>query len=279
MKPAIDPEDLAYCLDLVRENSQDLYLADLLLDDAFRDPIVILHAFHVEISNICLAINEPMASEIRLQWWSDILSGNRAEEAQGHPLARAIVAVIAAHKLPAAPFLAKLEAHIFDLYNDPMGERTMFEGYCGETRSCLFQLAALIAESEQSKSLADACGHGGVAFGVAAVLQNQAFYRASGRLFIPSDLIASVGLDTASFLATETEAHHNCIQGFAEFGQEHLNKAQTALTEIPNSSRQLFRHLGLIAVVLDRAKKNPKSVLSGMPAISQLRKQWILWRS
>ena len=149
---------------------------------------------HFSLLFFCLAGGEPMAGQVRLQWWTEVIQGSRAEEATGHPVARALLATIAAHDLPRSSFEAKLEAHIFDLYNDPMGNRTDFEAYCGETRSCLFQWAALVAGIEAQRALADASGHSGVATGIVSVLENMARYHSVGQVFVPADLLAAAGL-------------------------------------------------------------------------------------
>ena len=38
------------------------------------------------------AAREPLPGEIRLQWWTDVLSGERREEASANPVAAALLA-------------------------------------------------------------------------------------------------------------------------------------------------------------------------------------------
>ena len=277
-KPTVEFNDDAHCLNVVRENSVDLYLANLLLDKSIRADIFALHAFHVEVTNITLQGGEPMAAEIRLQWWRDALSGERKDEAEGHPVARRLLETIVQHDLPIQPLLNKVDAHVFDLYNDPMGDRNMFEGYCGETRSSLFQLASIIVGAEQNEVAADSCGHAGVAFSIATIIANMAYSRQHGKVYLPSDLMKSAGLDASLFLSDVSELHEAAMVGFAGLGQEHLAKANAAISMQPAHIRQIFKPLAIVLFYLKQAENAPRTVLTGMKPPSQLRKQWALFR-
>ncbi|MEE9313319.1 MAG: phytoene/squalene synthase family protein [Rhizobiaceae bacterium] len=270
--------DLKYCYNLVSQNARDLYLADLLLPKEMRDDIIVLHAFHVEITNITLASREPMAGEVRLQWWADVVAGKRHEEAEGHPLARALLRLIVKHNLPRSALDAKLEAHIFDLYQDPMGDRTMLEGYFGETRSVLFQMAALIIGISPSPDLANASGHAGVATGVVGMLEQMAMHRSSGKIFIPSDLLLAAGISVSEFMAMPASNHNLVVHGVIDLAEEHYQMALKALLELPQSARLVFKSLAIVPHYLHRAKASPSLVLSGLPASSQFKRQWALWR-
>lgn len=270
--------DVAHCIDLVKQSATDLYLADLLLPDACRDAVFVLHAFHVEVTNIPLIANEPLAGEVRLQWWADILGGQRNDEAQGHPVARALLQVLEDGRLSPAAFDAKLQAHVFDLYNDPMGDRSMLEGYLGETHSMLFQSAALLAGAEANSDLADASGHAGVAYGAAGLLMNLALHRNHQRVYIPSDLLTAVGLSSPEYLSEWNEKHTMAVQGMIELVMEHLTKAQTALSKLPEEQRSVFKPLALVALYLKPLKRAPDLAQSGWPQPPQWRRQWALWR-
>lgn len=277
-EPDLDLPEAPHCLALLKQSAPDFYLADLLLNPRYSVEIVVLHAFHVEITNITLSGADHMAAQVRLQWWLEVVQGQRDEEAQGHPVARALLAVIGHHNLPVASFVAKLEAHIFDLYQDPMGDRGVFEAYCGETRSCLFQWAALVSGAEPSRGLADASGHAGVASGAVQVLENMARSQAMGQVFVPSDLLAAAGLSPAEFLTEATQKHEAVIVGLCDLATEHHQKASTALGHLPTQTRGVFKPLALLPLYIDRALRAPRDVFAPRPPLSQLRKQWALWR-
>ncbi|MCJ8309388.1 MAG: phytoene/squalene synthase family protein [Rhizobiaceae bacterium] len=278
MAVTIAPDDFAHCLELLKSGAPDFYFADLLLPEQHKAAIIALHAFHVEVTNICLAGGEPMAGQVRLQWWSEVIQGIRADEASGHPVARALMQVIAEHNLPVSSFEAKLEAHIFDLYNDPMGNRSDFEAYCGETRSCLFQWASLVAGLPPERALADASGHSGVATGIVSVLENMARYHGNGQVFVPSDLLAATGLSRETFLVQPEAAHEAAITGLVDLGFEHEAKARQALQHLPQEARALFKPLALVPVYLKRVQRDPMAVFKPRPPLSQIRRQWALWR-
>src|SRR3954452_17343605 len=95
--------DSAYlhCEQLVRVADKDRFLATLFAPAEKRGPLFALYAFDLEIAGIRERAREPMPGEIRLQWWRDVLSGERGGEAKAHPVAAALTATIARFALPA----------------------------------------------------------------------------------------------------------------------------------------------------------------------------------
>ena len=63
---------------------------------------------------------EPLAGEIRLQWWSEVVAGGRGEEAGANPVAAALLMAMERHGLSADALSDLIDAHRFDLYDDPM---------------------------------------------------------------------------------------------------------------------------------------------------------------
>ena len=196
----------------------------------------------------------------------------------GHPVARAVLGAIEQHKLPIAGFEAKLAAHIFDLYQDPIGSRNDFEAYCGETRSCLFQWAGLILGASANKHLADASGHGGVATGLVSVLENIGQTHANGQVYVPNELLNAVGMVPEEFLGKPSEKHAMVIGGLIDLAREHEEKAKSALKEVDSAAKAAFKPLGLVPLYLKQAEKAGLGLFIRRSEISQLRKQWALWR-
>ncbi len=273
-----DTEDLDYCARLVRENARDMYLADLLLPESARHKANILHAFHVEITNITLGHGDPLASEVRLQWWSDVVAGNRGEEAKGHPVARPLLVLMEREPIVAPALSVKIEAHIFDIYQDPMPDRTSLEGWCGETRSILYNLVARFCGVEQSTELADVAGHVGCCMGIIGILENMPLLRSKNQVYIPSDLLQSVALTPESFLTTPREQHAFAIEGMASLAREHQSKAKSAIKLLDSTAMPAVRPLALADLYLKRFEKAPILAFSSQTTPAALRVQWKLLR-
>src|ERR1700704_5284940 len=109
-----------HCEQLVRAADKDRYLATLFAPADKRHALFALYAFNCEIAGVRDRAREPMPGEIRLQWWRDVLNGERAGEAAANPVAAALTDTLARCGLPVAPLLDLIEAHAFDLYDDPM---------------------------------------------------------------------------------------------------------------------------------------------------------------
>src|ERR1700758_387200 len=110
----------AHCAELVRTADRDRFLASLFAPADRRDALHALYAFNVEVMRVREAAREALPGEIRLQWWTDVLNGERGGEASANPGAAARLAAIAEHRLPARALLDLIEAHRFDLYDEPM---------------------------------------------------------------------------------------------------------------------------------------------------------------
>ena len=76
-------------LRLVREVDHDRYLATLFAPAGLRDALFALYAFSARDLRMRELAREPMPGEIRLQWWREVLMGERAGEAAAHPVAAA----------------------------------------------------------------------------------------------------------------------------------------------------------------------------------------------
>src|SRR6266436_7838336 len=74
----------AHCEGLLRAADKDRFLATLFAPAEHRDALFALYAFNLEIARAREVVREPVAGEIRLQWWSDVLGGAGRGEVEGH---------------------------------------------------------------------------------------------------------------------------------------------------------------------------------------------------
>src|SRR5689334_21459604 len=88
-----------HCEALVREHDKDRYLAALFASAERRGALFALYAFDLEVASIRERAREPMPGEIRLQWWREVIAGERGAEAAAHPVAAALTQTLARFSL------------------------------------------------------------------------------------------------------------------------------------------------------------------------------------
>ncbi|GLQ39181.1 phytoene synthase [Rhizobium albus] len=249
----------AYCLAELRELDRDRYLACLLSPASVRGALASLYLFNAEIARVRDLVREPLAGEVRLQWWRDVITGSGTSTAAGHPGAEALLATIDRHRLPRDAFDRFIEARLFDLYDDPMPDRAAFEAYAGETAATVIQLAAVILGGERATSAAEAAGHAGVAQAVAGTLLLLPIHHARGQLLVPGDILSACGTDAESFLG---ERHHegSVIAALVAYGRDHLARARNAAKRMDRDLFAAFLPIALVAPILDRAARSGQTI-------------------
>src|SRR5262249_33908393 len=115
------PDLFAHCEALVHSADKDRYLSTLFAPAEHRGALYALYAFHVELARIPDLVTEPLAGEVRLQWWSEAVYEQRPEEMRGHPVANALGEVIEQYRLPRRLFDELIEARRAPLGPAPVG--------------------------------------------------------------------------------------------------------------------------------------------------------------
>nr|WP_295465105.1 phytoene/squalene synthase family protein [Mesorhizobium sp.] len=265
-----------YLADLVRKADEDRYLSVLYAPEGKRQGLLSIYAFDAEIARVRDLVSEPMPGEIRLQWWRDVLSAGEA--GGGHPIAASLLETIASHRLPLQSFLDYLEARTFDLYDDPMPSRTDLEGYCGETVSAVFQLAALVLDPDAAAQAAGLSGHAGCVTGIIRLLRLMPLHRRRGQCFVPPEVLAASGLDREAYLAgAPADAIALAVGAMKSLASEHLRAFLAGAPALPLSLRSAFLPLATASARLDRIDPSTAWHLPA-PDVSALRRHWTLFR-
>lgn len=219
----------ALCLQVLKETDRERYLASLLTPADARAAVVALYAYNAELARVRDVVREPLPGEVRLQYWRDLLEGSAHGETAANPVAAELLRAVTDYRLPVQALVSMADARIFDLYDDPMETAAMFEGYAGETAAALMQLVALVLDAEAAEGMAEVSGHAGVALAVAGALLLMPIHRARGQVYMPIQILTSVGLDRDAFIAgRDAERLTAAVQAFAGFGLDHLRKARAA---------------------------------------------------
>lgn len=109
--------------DIARENSYDRYLRAVFAPVSQSHGLAALAAFFADVSRVPFAVEEPLAGEVRLQWWREALEGSQSRQRTGNPIADAMRTEIAKTPSLLAPALDLLEARRRELYPEPLQDQ------------------------------------------------------------------------------------------------------------------------------------------------------------
>lgn len=272
-------EDYAFCEQLLRENDRDRWLACLFAPEEKRPHLHALYAFSHELARIRELVSEPQLGEIRMQWWREILEGQRMIEAAANPVSAALMATVARFNLPYTALVRLVDARRFDLYNAPMPSMNDLEGYCGETVSVLFRLASFILADGRDPGGADASGHAGVAYGIAGLLRALPWHAMRGQCFLPQDLLAEHGaLPQAAAAGLTSAPLLSALSAVRAHARTHLDAARAGLSGLEPQARPAFVPLAIVGPVLKRMDRRSYDPFGEIVEVPQWRRQWAMWR-
>lgn len=155
-----------HCRDLISAADKPRFWASLYAPAERRGGLYALYAFDLELAAVQARVRDPVAGEIRLQWWREALEGSRAGEAAANPVAAALLATMSQFELPVALLLTLVDARAADLYDEPIAD---LERYGNETDGAVVYGAARILGG--GNDVEHIARHAGVARSFAAAKQ------------------------------------------------------------------------------------------------------------
>lgn len=272
------PDSVAFCADLVRSHDFPRYAASLFAPAAERRALLALHAFNVEIVRVRDQVSQPLPGEIRLQWWTDMLSGHAHGSAEGNPVAAELLRAIRDFGLPVEPLSLLADEHQFDLYNDPMPTMAALEGYLDATSSALYVLAAQIMGAS-AETVSHVARHAGLACGIVQVIASLPRDAAHRQLFLPQQVLARHGcaMDDV-FAGKPTPALDAVLDQLLGEAREHAATAVSLLAELPAAVRPAFLPLSEARATIGRLARPGRNPFIPLQP-SRLRTLWTLWRA
>jgi phytoene synthase len=178
----------AHCEAVVRMADKDRFLAALFAPAPLRRQLHALYAFNTEIVRVRDVAREALPGEIRLQWWRDALAGEARGEVTASPIAAALLDTIAQCALPREPLLGLIDAHDFDLYDEPMATIADLDAYGRDTEGTLMALAARILGASGDVG-AEAAAPAGIACVVTSRLRRLPIDASRRQMFVPTELL------------------------------------------------------------------------------------------
>jgi phytoene synthase len=266
-----------YCQSLVRERDYDRFLSDLFAPADVRPHLFALHAFESEIAHVADIAREPMAGEIRYQWWRDVIAGERSGEAAANPVAAALLETISRRELPGEVLLTFIDRHGFDLSEAPLDTFDTLLGYLDATSAASVGLSERILAGGMP-ALAPAVLAAGRAIGIAELLADFPRGAARGRVLLPLDLLAKHGVHTRSVFAGEDSAGLRAalheLQARALLEIENVRRIA-----IPAEVMPAFLPVAPLPARLMRMNRAGYNPFHTPLEVSRLRRQFVIWRA
>ena len=169
----------------VRKHDPDRFLTALFAPPAKRDTLLLLYAFNHELARAREVVSEPMLALIRLQWWREVVEGERKR----HEVATPLFDALEAGHLARGDLLRMIEAR--EQESEPsMPDHVAFVRYLDGTAGMLAVAAARwlgAREPEQALPF-------GRAYGMAGQLRSVTALASRRRCQLPEDMLAAHGL-------------------------------------------------------------------------------------
>ncbi len=268
-----------YCAALVRESNRDRYLATLFAPAKKRDALFALYAFDAEISRVRDLAREPMPGEIRLQWWREMLLGERGSEVGGHPVAAAVMEGLAQQGLSSEPLVDLLEAHRFDLYDEPMSDLGALRSYASRTAGAIVELSAAILAGKLDPATTEFFAAAGDAQTIASILSLLPRHAARRQLYIPLEMLRQYRVDAEDVFAMRVTPELRAILAELRLrARRSLAVVSAAGEGIPLIARPAFLALAPLRqwlLDMERLDYGPFRP----PHIPPWQSQWRIWRA
>jgi phytoene synthase len=280
---ANEAADAAYCAGLVRDADFDRYAASLFAPLERRAQLLALYAFNAEIARVREQVTQTLAGEIRLQWWIDVLSGKSAGDAQGNPVAAQLLCTVEACGLSRASLSELVEAHRFDLYDEPMQTAAEVEGFLDQTAGRLFLLGARILAGggrlERAPLLEALTHHASLAHGLTSLIEAMPRHAARRQLYLPLEQLAEFGVSRdAVFGGQPSHDLIRLVRSLADEAAREFGEAMKLLPGIDGAVRPSFLLLALVPARLKRLDRDGFDPFRVRP-LSRLSRLWTLRRA
>jgi len=274
----------AFCTDLARAQDFRTYAASLFVPPDARRAWTALTAFNAEVSHVRDHVSQPLPGEIRLQWWRDALtgSGQGADHGEvqgdikGNPVAAELLRAISRHDLPVEMLVRLIDAHVFDVYDDPMPDMAALEAHCRDTASAMYALRAKVlgVNSPEAARLAE---HAGIAEGLVDVMLALPRHAARRQLYLPADLLSVKAVVAEEiFLQQASSPLKDALAHLRHEARAQLDQAMAMLADAPVAARPAFLPLAVIGKTLARLEMSEPFA---PPPSLRLGVLWTTWRA
>ena len=194
----------------LRQHDRERFVTALFAAAARRDDLLVLYGFNAEVVRIKSLVREPLAGQIRLQWWRDVLTGDRpASETDPHPIAAPLTRLLAAGRVNRPALLAMLDAREWELQRESFASLAQMTAHADATAGNLALAALDLLGGGDPASQAAARG-ANIAYGLVGMVRSAPIHAAQGwTVLAPGLTVPAIAAQAQTTLAI---ARQNPVQ-------------------------------------------------------------------
>lgn len=277
--PAPDPTAADVVRTAARAHERDRYLAALLAPRRIRADLIALAAFAGEMARIPGWVEDPMAGEIRFQWWREVLGlAEERRDAGGHPIAVAVKRAMVEYGLPPALLGGLIDAHATLLWDETPADEQDMRAHLAKTQGALFALFWRVAGGAERGGEPIALSEAGQAYGLARLLLEFPVDLAQQRVLIPKTRLDDAGLALGNLTAGVGLDRMDAV--LADLRADARRRARAVIADLKQAdtpTRLALLPVALIEPYL-RAQEEARDIRV-VADISPLTRVWRLWRA
>jgi 15-cis-phytoene synthase len=266
---------------LVRLRDRDRYWSTLFAPASKRCGLLALYAYNAELARIASSFSEPMAGQIRLQWWRDAVQLPPPPGAKtGNLVADALVAAIASNNLPSARFVELADARVHELFGDPPADIQALKAGLQAADGAVFELAASILGHGNNQAMREAAGHAGLAYGLTQILRTVPLQLSRRKVLLPLSYFESRGVDLAALYRGEANASFGAaLADLRGTASRALQQFRAIAPELDPAIWPAFLPLTLVKPYLKAMAAPSFDPVHSAVSLNPARKFWRIWRA
>jgi phytoene synthase len=157
----------------LKQADPDRYRAALMADAQRRHDLLILYAFHYELSKVPDVTSEPMVGQIRYQWWREAIDEIYSDgEVRRHEISTPLTELLRRTDVPRFWIDRLIDGRARDLDPQPFADLAEAQSYARQTSGQLMQIAVKLIGGEPDEAVLKA----GEAWGLTGLARAYGYY-------------------------------------------------------------------------------------------------------
>jgi 15-cis-phytoene synthase len=269
-----------YCQDKAAQSGSSFYYSFMFLPADKRRAITALYAFCREVDDAVDECSDAQVARATLDWWRTQVAQLYEGTLPQHPVAQALVPIVAQYHLAQEHFMEIIDGMEMDIDQPRYPDFNALQRYCYRVASVVGLLCSEIFGYTDPKTLIYAHDLG-IAFQLTNIIRDVGEDARRNRIYLPMDELSQFGVTAADILNGRESENFQKLMAFQ------IDRAQRyyrqALNQLPAADRKAQR-TGLIMAAIYRTTLEEISasgchVLKERVSLTPLRKLWLAFKT